>query len=464
MPHNPVPGTDNGEILNGTSAPDLIDALGGNDTIDAGTGNDLIYAGDGDDSVQSGDGRDIVHGGEGNDLVEGGYGDDTLFGGAGTDIIWGGQGQNRLYGGGGNDLLIGTDFYWQNDAQLFGGNGDDELVFYVNSGGVAVGGSGTDTLRLQWYNPAGPITVDLGGPSPSATEGTTVIHIAGIEALNMNGSYEDDWISGGAGNDVVNVLGGANMLNGNAGNDYLGYWTGLVNLIDGGDGVDTLRIGMGLYGPPRIAVTGTTATDGIGSTLINFEKFDVYGNIGNDVAELGGMADKFFGHQANDTAYGFGGNDRLHGQLGDDSLYGGSGNDLLTGGLGYDVLDGGDGNDTLIGGIDRDVMTGGAGADVFQFKHLDQYPDSITDFQSGTDKIRVLGAALGANFPPGAIDPSLFALGAPTANHSQFVYVDGFPNGASVLYFNDLEGLWGFNAIAEFDGIGSFTAADIVFY
>ncbi|AOR80889.1 Ig-like domain-containing protein [Novosphingobium resinovorum] len=85
------------------------------------------------------------------------------------------------------------------------------------------------------------------------------------------------------------------------------------------------------------------------------------------------------------------------GHLVSDSLHltGTAGHDLLVGGEGNDVLSGLAGNDTLIGGAGRDVLTGGDGADLFVLDAPDgqalSMADLVTDFQIGTDHLRLPG-------------------------------------------------------------------------
>jgi Ca2+-binding RTX toxin-like protein len=73
-------------------------------------------------------------------------------------------------------------------------------------------------------------------------------------------------------------------------------------------------------------------------------------------------------------------------------LTGNSAVNTLTGNAGNDTLDGGAGNDLLKGGLGNDTLIGGDGADFFLFNtDLDagNNIDVITDFVSGTDKIRL---------------------------------------------------------------------------
>lgn len=95
------------------------------------------------------------------------------------------------------------------------------------------------------------------------------------------------------------------------------------------------------------------------------------------------------------------GDDVVLAEGGPDQVWGGNGNDLLDGGGGPDEMNGGRGNDTIIGGAAADLLTGGPGRDVFVYRSAseaaghgshegeedsdDGAPETITDFQTGTD-------------------------------------------------------------------------------
>lgn len=89
------------------------------------------------------------------------------------------------------------------------------------------------------------------------------------------------------------------------------------------------------------------------------------------------------------------GKDLVIGGYWDDLSAGGGGNDTLRGFGGHDTLSGGQGADRLNGGPGADVLIGGAGADQFVFDKMwgtwgvDDRIDTITDFTSGVDKIRL---------------------------------------------------------------------------
>ncbi len=146
----------------------------------------------------------------------------------------------------------------------------------------------------------------------------------------LTGTAGSDFISGGAGNDTLADNYGANELRGGAGNDTITVGNGSAgSILNGGEGDDMLVSGWG-----------------------------------------------------SDTLIGGSGYDTLSGGLGDDTLFGKKGRD---------VLDGGEGNDLIDGGAGSDLLTGGIGNDVFVFRAAEIGRDHITDFEDGTDLIRIEG-------------------------------------------------------------------------
>ena len=126
------------------------------------------------------------------------------------------------------------------------------------------------------------------------------------------------------------------------------------DIIYGGEGDDTLR-----------ALPGDDIVCGWG---------------GNDylVGELGD--DTLYGGEGNDRLDGSIGNDVLYGEAGDDELYGQIGNDILAGGAGNDCLYGGVGDDTYIfrRGDGQDRLREGGGNDTLEMTDFKLGELSIT--------------------------------------------------------------------------------------
>lgn len=147
---DPILGTENADIINGTNGNDFIIAFEGNDIIRSGNGSDCIIAGSGDDNVLSGNGADVVFGNDGNDTILGGNDNDILIGGNGNDsikgengidTIQGNDGNDSIWAGNGNDIVSGSP---GNDS-IHGDNGDDQI--HGNEGNDSLyGDGGNDTL------------------------------------------------------------------------------------------------------------------------------------------------------------------------------------------------------------------------------------------------------------------------------------------------------------------------------
>ena len=89
--YNMIVGSEDDDLLIGTTLPDLIFANGGDDIISGDKGNDCIIAGDGNDIIFGNEGNDNIFGQDGNDIIKGHAGEDFLFGGLGLDVIDGGD-------------------------------------------------------------------------------------------------------------------------------------------------------------------------------------------------------------------------------------------------------------------------------------------------------------------------------------------------------------------------------------
>lgn len=253
--------------------------------------------------------------------ISGSFSHGWAEGGSGNDFLEGTNGYNSLDGGNGNDQLFGR----AGDDQLTGGSGADLID----------GGAGVDTVN---YSGIGPVQVDLtaGTARGGDAEGDTLI---GIE--NIRSSFGADILRGNAADNNLWGQQGNDHLYGMGGNDILGlYGRSSTAHIDGGDGIDTLRV-LDLISVDLAAGTAI-ATFGGSLTLVSVENVNVYGS--------------------GTTVYGDGGSNRLvsnadgdvflYGRGGDDELVGDRGNDFFVGGEGADKLRGGFAVDQISNGID----------------------------------------------------------------------------------------------------------------
>ncbi|HEU0043137.1 DUF4214 domain-containing protein [Sphingomonas sp.] len=190
-----------------------------------------------------------------------------------------------------------------------------------------------------------------------------------IRAGRYNGSY--DLIEGGDGNDTIyaalgSIAGGAGddriVLDG--GNQYYGY-------LDGGSGYDTLAVDFGSW-TVDLTATGTNMMSwyvarsswGYGP-LYGIEAFEFTMLSSRDLKFQGAAGDESVTVVQKFLPYGLveirggDGNDVLRGSVGVDSLHGEAGDDRLLGGEGDDVLDGGGGINMLVGGPGDDRLSNG---------------------------------------------------------------------------------------------------------
>jgi hypothetical protein len=144
--------------------------------------------------------------------------------------------------------------------------------------------------------------------------------------------------------------------------------------------VDTVVGTRQLIGTIDIDVSGgttTVATTGNLQAPLRTEGHQTYVGGPGDDTHSGGIPGA--GFTEDNIMYGRGGNDTLSGRAGPDKIFGEEGDD---------TLDGGTGNDELTGGTGDDTLTGGTGSDLHVFAEGDGN-DTITDFEKGTDTIRI---------------------------------------------------------------------------
>ncbi|HEY0313320.1 MAG TPA: calcium-binding protein [Allosphingosinicella sp.] len=236
------------------------------------------------------------------------------------------------------------------DDRIATGGGNDIITVY-NGNDIVDGGTGSDTLHVDWsalgadISVAAPITGSAGAgyAGKFAAAGYSVA-FTGIETLDVHG---------GSGNDTLTGGGGSDTLAGGAGNDVL----------DGGAGADTLVGGTG---------NDVYYVDNGGDVVIE--------NAGEGMDEI----------RTTLSTYVLPANvEKL--------TYVGTGNFSFTGGAGNDDVGGGSGNDFFDlsqGGADK--ASGGGGTDAFSFGAAFGAGDSV-DGGAGADTVGIRGDYAGAN-------------------------------------------------------------------
>jgi cysteinyl-tRNA synthetase len=140
-----------------------------------------------------------------------------------------------------------------------------------------------------------------------------------------------------------------------------------------------------------------------------------------------------------------GGPTYIHPTSGADILHGSQLADTIMALAGNDHVDGRGGSDKLSGGAGRDVLTGGQGADIFLFdtKPVAGNLDRITDFATGTDRIRLDHDVFGG-LSKGALPSGAFASGTSAGDADDRILFD---SSTGNLYF-DHDGKGGDPAVA----------------
>jgi Ca2+-binding RTX toxin-like protein len=307
------------EIINAGQGGDVLNFAHGTVTY----GNVIMRGATGDDILWGNIGNDTLNGSDGNDNLIGGAGDDFLFGGNNNDYLDGFTGTDYMAAGAGDDTFQYTaDATWGSGFVLstlgsmagfaslvaldgknrsfdsFQGDTDDFGVVGATGYDIITMTSGHDVLILsdvlspilgsapvrvsnidQFDGGAGDDVIDLSG---GAHIGATLNGGTGNDALagsggndTLNGGDDNDYLSGGLGGDI---------LAGGSGNDSYFY-----NLGDGSDiinetsGTDTIVMGSGItFSMLTLTVSGSDLIVGIGAdtlTIQNHYALDLSGRV-----------------------------------------------------------------------------------------------------------------------------------------------------------------------------------------
>jgi Ca2+-binding RTX toxin-like protein len=209
-----------------------------------------------------------------------------------------------------------------------GPDADHQLDFFVGSGPVCVFSFGGKEITLD-ADPRALTTSNVTFQSGSLFkfgDNTTAV-VPDNSGNTIVGSDLGDWLAGGGGDD--SVFGGAGMdMLVVIGSSALGIGTYGNDTLNGGTGVDQV-----FYDGATLAVIANLQT-GVASG----------GRSGASSIKLLGIENLVTG-EGNDNLTGNGGHNLLSSQEGNDRLTGNGGNDTLDGGIGSDTMTGGGGND-----------------------------------------------------------------------------------------------------------------------
>ena len=185
-------------------------------------------------TIEGSAGNDALVGGSLADTIIGGAGDDTIEGGGGGDVMTGGAGRDTFtFAAGGTDGDIITDFTQGEDVL------DLTLFGMVDLGSLSIVDDGFGNAMV--FLPSGD-DVTLQGIAPTAVDIGDFRTLVGDGTFNnLLGSLGSDGIDGGAGDDVIDGGLGADAVFGGSGDDVL-IWDSADSMIDGGAGIDTLRV------------------------------------------------------------------------------------------------------------------------------------------------------------------------------------------------------------------------------
>ncbi|RAU20613.1 hypothetical protein CU669_17420 [Paramagnetospirillum kuznetsovii] len=422
-----------GFTINVTSTQNVtIEGSAGNDVINGGNAGEYLWGYYGDDIIAGGGGNNTIDGDSGTDIAT--Y--DAMTSGVTATIT--GSAISVVHDTSNTDTISNVEI-------LVGSTHNDSFSTNGTAAGTIIGDGGTDSFTLTGTVTANQIIDATGG------NGTLTMSIADRSAASVitdvawNGSDIAMTTSGGgtitlvgnAANTIVGSQGhteiivdasGANtagqgymvvgnssdtVLVGNTGDDTLVWHSSGVtsSSMDGISGSDTANFRAATTAITASLINGSgTATIG-GTSTITLSNMDaIEGGSGNDSLTGDGWLQ---GGGGDNTLTGYSGAGTASYQ---DQLYavtvdltngtathgsGGTNTDTLSGlfsvvGSDFnDTITGSAGNDTITGGIGADHLTGNGGADLFVYTDPSQSlnaltsRDTITDFATGTDHIRL---------------------------------------------------------------------------
>ena len=289
----------------------------------------------------------------------------TVVGGTGNDTIYSsgnktlhryaaGDGNDRIYNWGANDTLTITGGSYTRSTV-----GNDVIV-KVGKGAVTLKGAKGKTININ------PANTTKGLKISNSKSNKTLIGSTGNDTITNEGSKIT--ITGGAGKDSITNYGDSVKIYANAGNDSIWSWFGThTNItISGGDGNDRIE----LWGK-KSSLLGGAGNDTI---FIHGKNVTAYGGAGNDYIEnwddnVGRSDDgdgnaRIFASAGDDSILNFGSGARINTGTGDDVIrFSSHKNDGVTYSSKRNIIQYklGDGNDTVYNFGSTDTLSiGGA--------------------------------------------------------------------------------------------------------
>ncbi|EAQ06005.1 hypothetical protein SKA53_07866 [Yoonia vestfoldensis SKA53] len=425
-------------IITGTNGNDTIEGFS---TVNAGAGDDTVTGAAGNSTITGGAGADTLAGGGGNDTFVFGATDSASVPGAGTTDA---TGSDRITDWNAGDLIrvtgqvasgfnVGTHVLvglvdpftpGANGAVIFAQNFVNTTYLVAMDGNLA-DGDGFD-IAVDVTNADTTAAFTNAAAARAATQfdvtladgGATVVLGANADTLvggngadNITGGGGADTLTGGAGADTITGGAGADTLIGSAGDDIFligaagkgeGSHHELGEIIDGGEGNDTVRFvstkpNDTLQLTADVKVETVAISDAHGSTVGTSNSNIDASNMINTEHVI---------------------------------LIGNNGANQLTGNAGNNTIIGGGGNDLIRGGPGDDNLSGGAGSEDFIFNLSDTGVNRITDFQVSVDDI-ILEVT-------GLSDRDGVAVAADTINNLSFDSIDNIDFGTANLGSGDV--------------------------
>jgi glucose/arabinose dehydrogenase len=330
------------------------------------------------------------------------------------------------------------------DDTIIGDAGNDTILAGVGDGADSInGGAGIDLYSLEATSADAFIALGQ--------------RVAGSADIGTDVLFAIEDAAGGAGNDLIQGSGLANLLLGLGGADTL-QGLGGDDRLEGGQGHDRLEGGLG----------NDTMLGGAGNdTYVVNEATDVVTEVaaeGTDTV-IAFLSTTLGLHLENLTLGGSAAIDGTGNAL-DNAMLGNSAANLLRGEDGADSIQGGNGGDTLVGGLGADTLDGGRQGDSFVFNNVAEGGDRIVGYRGVEDSILVSASGFGGGLTAGM---NILASGRYAQNTmglanapigtGQFVYeTDAF-----VLRWDpDGRGAATGIVIAEFIGATGFSGGEII--